>query len=1084
MPRNASFSSRIALYFGALTSTAIALSVLVWYAGAPWLHLIGAQEQSLIDATSRLEASANSRLQVIQTSIAERRGDILLLVQEKPLIKALSERNLKALGLELESMRSRIELAYPDRYESLRLIDPRSGRIVASTRPDEVGVDFDAKDALAQATAPGFEELLDEVPFGERRSLAVLRQVVERDKDGYPTSGVLAIFMATLRVDSLMPGVPGGSRTGYEQGGASLVIGVDKDVLGRYPQGAHPTDEFWRNYPISGGFEGVLHLTDSTGAMQLAVYRHIQLNSEQGWTLIHFQSEQDALWGLKTQVKSVLWSSAVFALLGLLLAWLVARHLTRPLNHLSHAARLFGGGALSTRANTQRNESREFIELADAFNGMASQVERNQLDLEAKVAERTAELGINEERLRLALAAGNLGIYDINLQTGKAAVNAQYATMLGYDPDTYAPEYTNWVERLHPDDREATIQAYERYMAGDTPDYRIEFRQRARNGDWVWILSKGRIVERDQQGRPLRLTGTHSDITARKAVEDRLGLAATVFSHAREGILISDANGCIVEANDTFTAITGYTREEALGKNPHQLLDSGRQSPDFYDAMENTLLQSGSWSGEIWSRRKNGELFAELLTISAVRDKSGIVRNFVALFSDITAIKAHQSQLEHIAHFDALTGLPNRVLLADRLQYAMAQCQRRQESLGVAFLDLDGFKTVNDDHGHDVGDQLLVALAQRMKAALRDGDTLARIGGDEFVAVLVGLESTQDCEPILQRLLHAAADKVLVGDIELQVSGSVGVTIYPQDGADPDMLLRHADQAMYLAKQSGKNRYHLFDVAHDAAVKTQREMIDHVRQAMRNGEFVLFYQPKVNMRTGAIIGAEALIRWQHPDRGLLAPALFLPAIEDQPISVNLGEWVIASALQQIATWQTMGLDIPVSVNIGARQLQDAGFVNTLTTLLAAQPDVAPHLLELEVLETSGMEDIAYVSQVMRACQSIGVEFALDDFGTGYSSLTYLKRLPAECIKIDQSFVRDMLTDTDDLAIVQGVIGLAKAFRRQVIAEGVETVAHGSMLLPLGCELAQGYGIARPMPAADLPAWAAQWRPDAAWSNAP
>jgi EAL domain-containing protein (putative c-di-GMP-specific phosphodiesterase class I) len=375
-------------------------------------------------------------------------------------------------------------------------------------------------------------------------------------------------------------------------------------------------------------------------------------------------------------------------------------------------------------------------------------------------------------------------------------------------------------------------------------------------------------------------------------------------------------------------------------------------------------------------------------------------------------------------------------------------------------------------------------LAQRMKAALRDGDTLARIGGDEFVAVLVGLESTQDCEPILQRLLHAAADKVLVGDIELQVSGSVGVTIYPQDGADPDMLLRHADQAMYLAKQSGKNRYHLFDVAHDAAVKTQREMIDHVRQAMRNGEFVLFYQPKVNMRTGAIIGAEALIRWQHPDRGLLAPALFLPAIEDQPISVNLGEWVIASALQQIATWQTMGLDIPVSVNIGARQLQDAGFVNTLTTLLAAQPDVAPHLLELEVLETSGMEDIAYVSQVMRACQSIGVEFALDDFGTGYSSLTYLKRLPAECIKIDQSFVRDMLTDTDDLAIVQGVIGLAKAFRRQVIAEGVETVAHGSMLLPLGCELAQGYGIARPMPAADLPAWAAQWRPDAAWSNAP
>ncbi len=251
---------------------------------------------------------------------------------------------------------------------------------------------------------------------------------------------------------------------------------------------------------------------------------------------------------------------------------------------------------------------------------------------------------------------------------------------------------------------------------------------------------------------------------------------------------------------------------------------------------------------------------------------------------------------------------------------------------------------------------------------------------------------------------------------------------------------------------------------------------------MQNKEFVLYYQPKVNMRTGAVIGAEALIRWQHPERGLLAPGLFLPAIEDQPISVNLGEWVIATALQQLSVWQAAGLHIPVSVNIGARQLQDAGFVETLTTLLAAQPDVAPHCLELEVLETSAMEDIAHVSQVMRACQALGVQFALDDFGTGYSSLTYLKRLPAECIKIDQSFVRDMLTDTDDMAIVQGVIGLAKAFQRQVIAEGVETVAHGALLLPLGCELAQGYGIARPMPASDLPAWVAQWRPDAAWST--
>lgn len=1083
MLRATSFSTRVALYFGALTSAAIALSVVVWYLGVPSLHWLGARDQRLIDATSRLEASANSRLQVIQASLAERRGNILLLAQDAALIQAMVGRNPTSLGRHLELMLGRFELAYPDMYESLRVMDPQSGRIVASTQVGEVGSVFDRRDVLARAAAPGVDELLEEVGYRGGHSLAVLRQIIAKDKDGYPTSGVLGLLMVTLKVDSLMPGVPGGSRTGYEQPGASLVIGVDKNILGRFPQGVQPTDDFWRTYPVTGGFEGVLHLPDSTGAVQLAVYRHLQINSEQGWTLIHFQSEQDALAGLKAQVESVLWISVVLGLLGLLLIGLVARHLTQPLRRLIKAAHAFGDGVLTTRATTRHSESREFIDLADSFNSMAERVERNQLELEAKVVERTQALGLNEERLRLALAAGNLGIYDLNVQTGHAAVNAQYATMLGFDPATFVETNAAWMERIHPDDKERAADTYRRYVAGELPEYQVECRQRAHNGEWVWILSKGRIVERDALGHPLRMLGTHSDITLHKAVEDKLGLAATVFSHAREGILISDAEGRIIEVNHTFTAITGYTREEALGKTPRQLLESDREAPDFYDSLESTLQQSGGWSGEVWSRRKDGSLFAELLTISVVHDKAGAVRNFVALFSDITALKTHQSQLEHIAHYDALTGLPNRVLLADRLQYAMAQCQRRQESLGVAFLDLDGFKAVNDEYGHDVGDQLLIALAQRMKEALREGDTLARIGGDEFVVVLVELGSVQDCEPILQRLLHAAADKVLVRDIELQVSGSIGVTLYPQDGVDADMLLRHADQAMYMAKQYGKNRFHLFDVAHDTAAKTQRETLDQVRLAMQNQEFVLYYQPKVNMRTGAVIGAEALIRWQHPERGLLAPGLFLPAIEEQPISINLGEWVIATALQQISAWQVMGLHFPVSVNIGARQLQDAGFVGTLTALLAAQPDVAPHCLELEVLETSAMEDIAHVSQVMRACQALGVKFALDDFGTGYSSLTYLKRLPAECIKIDQSFVRDMLTDTDDLAIVQGVIGLAKAFRRLVIAEGVETVAHGELLLPLGCELAQGYGIARPMPAGDLPAWVAQWRPDAAWLKA-
>lgn len=563
--------------------------------------------------------------------------------------------------------------------------------------------------------------------------------------------------------------------------------------------------------------------------------------------------------------------------------------------------------------------------------------------------------------------------------------------------------------------------------------------------------------------------------------ESRLQMAASVFTHAREGILITDTQGNIIEANQVFTDITGYSREEVLGKNP-RLLQSGLHDQDFYRALWNSLVETGNWHGELWNRRKNGELYAAMMTISAVQDIHGITQNYVNLFTDITPLKEHQRQLEYIAHYDALTGLPNRVLLADRLKQAMARSHRSGHSLAVLYLDLDGFKAVNDQHGHDTGDQLLVNISHRLKEVLREGDTIARIGGDEFVVVMVDLEHPDDYEAVLTRLLNVAAEPVTLNQHLLRVSASIGATRYPQDVADADQLLRHADQAMYIAKQAGKNCYHLFDVAKDIAVKTQRETLEHIRIALDRKEFVLYYQPKVNMRTGEIIGAEALIRWQHPERGILSPALFLPVIEDHPLSIELGDWVIDEALKQIAYWQSVGLLISVSVNIGALQLQRSEFATHLAAQLAAHPQVPPACLQLEIVETSALEDIAEVADIMRRCRDLGVSFAVDDFGTGYSSLTYLKRLPAELLKIDQTFIRDMLDDVDDLAIVKGVIGLANAFHRQVIAEGVETIAHGELLIPLGCELAQGYGIARPMPAADLPAWAANWKPAPAWTS--
>jgi diguanylate cyclase (GGDEF)-like protein/PAS domain S-box-containing protein len=632
---------------------------------------------------------------------------------------------------------------------------------------------------------------------------------------------------------------------------------------------------------------------------------------------------------------------------------------------------------------------------------------------------------------------------------------------------------------LSPD--ESGWDAHRAGLAARRPFRNFEFSRPGANGSERHFSVSGDPVF-DEDGRFKGYRGVGTDMSARKRSEERLHLAASVFTYAREGIVITDAEGNIIEVNDAFSRITGYGREEVIGRNP-RVLKSGRQDKNFYAAMWHDLIENAYWSGEIWNRRKNGEVYAEMLTISAVHDAQGNIRHYVALFSDITSLKEHELQLEHIAHYDALTMLPNRVLLADRLQQAMAQVQRRGQPLAVAYLDLDGFKAINDNHGHEAGDQLLVAIAARMKQVLREGDTLARLGGDEFVAVLLDLADIHGSEPILARLLQAAAQPVHTGDLALQVSVSLGISFYPQaDDVDADQLLRQSDQAMYQAKLAGKNCYHVFDAEQDRSVRGRHESLDHIRQALTAREFVLHFQPKVNMRTGAVIGAEALIRWQHPERGLLAPAVFLPVIEDHPLAVEVGDWVIDSALTQIEIWRAAGLNIPVSVNVGARQLQQAAFVERLRLILAAHSGIGPGDLEIEVLETSALEDVARVSEVIEACREIGVTFALDDFGTGYSSLTYLKRLPVTLLKIDQSFVRDMLDDPDDLAILQGVLGLARAFRREVIAEGVETPEHGTLLLHLGCEQAQGYGIARPMPAGELPGWCSAWRTYPEWSN--
>ena len=688
------------------------------------------------------------------------------------------------------------------------------------------------------------------------------------------------------------------------------------------------------------------------------------------------------------------------------------------------------------------------------------------------------------DRVRLASASQQL---ELIVQSSDDAIigktlhglvtswNAGAERMFGYTSSEMVGAH---IDRIIPPERkieEALI--LERLRNGHAIDH-FETIRLHKNGVEVYISVTISPI-RDQSGQIIGASKIARDITQKRAAEQHLRLTSSVFTHTNEGIVITDAHGKILDVNDAFVRITGFDKSEVLGKLP-LMFRSGRQGPEVVDALLNNLKLQDHCQGEVWSRRKDGEAYAGLLTISTVRDATGTVQNYVGIFADITALKLQQDRLEHVAHFDPLTDLPNRVLLTDRLNHAIAMARRNSHSIGILYLDLDGFKKVNDAHGHDVGDDLLVELAKRMKGALRSVDTIARMGGDEFVAILEDVQSTVLCVDLAQRVLQACAAPVEINAIPLQVSASIGVTLFPQDESDAEQLLRHADQAMYEAKQAGKNRYQLFDTVRHAEVRSRGEQLDLIANGLRERQFLLHYQPKVNMRTGTVIGAEALVRWEHPVLGLLSPAAFLPAIEGHHLSDALCEFVMLSALDQATQWARSGLSLVVSVNVGARQLQQTEFPERLARYLAMFPEVQPHDFELEVLETSDLQDITGVTDIMQRCRRLGVRFAVDDFGTGYSSLTYLKRLPAGVLKIDQSFVRDMLDDHEDLAIVQGVIGLAEAFHRDVLAEGVETVAHGVKLLEMGCELAQGYGISRPMPPERMAAWISQWKPHPSW----
>jgi diguanylate cyclase (GGDEF)-like protein/PAS domain S-box-containing protein len=673
----------------------------------------------------------------------------------------------------------------------------------------------------------------------------------------------------------------------------------------------------------------------------------------------------------------------------------------------------------------------------------------------------------SESKYRLLFESANDGIFLSNAngfidcnENGASMYGLSREEIIGRSASSLAPE-------RQPDGRLSEEIAGEKIalVLGGIPQ---QFEWRPLRADGV-TMDVEITLSRVGLGGDVCLQAVVRDITERKRAEESMRITASVFGNSQEAIVITSSENIITDVNPAFTHITGYSREEVLGRNP-KLLSSGRQDKEFYGAMWKSLLQKKAWRGEMWNRRKSGEIYAELLAVSVICDNDGRVQRYVGVFSDISYLKEHEAELSRVANYDALTGVPNRRLLADRLRQAIARAQRSGRMIAVCYIDLDGFKRVNDQYGHEAGDQLLVNITIRLQESLRAGDTLARLGGDEFVVLFNDLAREQECLQVLDRILSIVAMPIVINTHEIVISASIGVTFYPSDNEDGDTLLRHADQAMYVAKQTGKNRYHLYDPKHDQRVRSLHESRRHIVKGLESGEFELYYQPKIELISGDVVGVEALIRWHHPERGLLLPAEFLPFIEDSDLEVKLGEWVMDTAMAQLEAWGKEGVALEVSINISARHLQSPNFVSTLESKLALHPNLLRDKLQIEVLETAALEDIAQSSDTIDACRKLGVNFALDDFGTGYSSLAYLRKLSAETLKIDQTFVRGMLTDEGDRAIVQGIIALAKTFGRKTVAEGMEDAELMQVLIEVGCMYGQGFGIARPMTGQDFLKW--------------